>query len=60
MEGHNFTAAEVEMNVGVAGFTAEGPTSTSEFEGSTELNTATLTQAIDALISLDAPITMVE
>ena len=60
MEGHNFTAAEVEMNVGVAGFTAEGPTSTSEFEGSTELNTATLTQAIDALISLDAPIPMVE
>ena len=59
-EGHNFTAAEVEMNVGVQGVTAEGPTSTSEFEGSTELNTAMLTQAMDGMLSVDAPITMVE
>jgi len=59
-EGHNLTAAEVEMNVGVEGVTAEGPTSTSEFEGSTELNTAMLTQALDGMLSVDAPITMVE
>lgn len=59
-EGHNLTAAEVEMNVGVEGVTAEGPTSTSEFEGSTELNTAMLTQAMDGMLSVDAPITMVE
>ena len=59
-EGHNLTAAEVEMNVGVQGVTAEGPTSTSEFEGSTELNTAMLTQAMDGMLSVDAPITMVE
>jgi len=59
-EGHNLAAAEVEMNVGVEGVTAESPTSTSEFEGTTEVNTATLTQAIDGMISVDAPITMVE
>jgi hypothetical protein len=59
-EGHNLTAAEVEMNVGVEGVTAEGPISTSEFEGSTELNTAMFTQVMDGMLSVDAPITMVE
>lgn len=59
-EGHNFTAGEVEMNVGVAGITSEAPTSTEEFEGSAELNSPMLTQAVDAMLSIDSAITMVE
>ena len=59
-EGHNFTAGEVELNVGVAGITAEAPTSTAEFEGTAELNSPMLTQAIDAMLSIDSAITMVE
>lgn len=59
-EGHNFTAGEVEMNVGVAGITEEAPTSTAEFEGSAELNSPMLTQAVDAMLSVDSAITMTE
>lgn len=59
-EGHNFTAGEVEMNVGVAGITSEAPTNTEEFEGSAELNSPMLTQAVDAMLSIDSAITMVE
>jgi hypothetical protein len=59
-EGHNLTAGEVEMNVGVAGITSEAPTSTGEFEGSAELNSPMLTQAVDAMLSIDSAITMVE
>jgi hypothetical protein len=59
-EGHNFTAGEVELNVGVAGITAEAPTSTAEFEGTAELNSPMLTQAVDAMLSIDSAITMAE
>ena len=59
-EGHNFTAGEVELNVGVEGLMAEAPTSTEEFEATAELNSALITEAVDAMLSVDSAITMVE
>jgi len=59
-EGHNFTAGEVELNVGVEGMMAEAPTNTAEFEGSYEMNSALITEAADAMLSVEASISMVE
>jgi hypothetical protein len=59
-EGHNFTAGEVELNVGVEGLMAEAPTNTSEFEASSEINSAMITEAADAMLSVEAAISMVE
>ena len=59
-EGHNFTAGEVELNVGVEGMMAEAPTNTAEFEGSSEMNSALITEAADAMLSVEAAISMVE
>lgn len=60
VEGHNFTAAEVAVNIGVNGITNEAPMSSSEFEGSAEFNTAMLTQGIDAMLSQDSALTIIE
>ena len=59
-EGHNFTAGEVELNVGVEGMMAEAPTNTAEFEGTSEMNSALITEAADAMLSVEASISMVE
>lgn len=60
VEGHNFTAAEVAVNIGVNGITNEAPMSSSEFEGSAEFNTAMLTQGFDAMLSQDSAFTIIE
>ena len=60
VEGHNFTAAEVAVNIGVNGITNEAPMSSSEFEGSAEFNTAMLTQEIDAMLSQDGALIIIE
>jgi hypothetical protein len=59
VEGHNFTAAEVEVNIGVNGITYEAPMSSSEFEGSAEFNTAMLTQGIDAMLSQESALSII-
>lgn len=59
-EGHNFSAGEVELNVGVEGLMAEAPTSTAEFEGSSEVNSPMITEAADAMLSVEAAISMFE
>ena len=60
VEGHNFTAGEVELNVGVEGIATEGPTNTGEFEGSSEVNSAMITEVADAMLSIDSAVMMVE
>ncbi len=60
VEGHNFTAAEVAVNIGVNGITNEAPMSSSEFEGSAEFNTAMLTQEFDAMVSIDSALSIIE
>jgi hypothetical protein len=57
-EGHNFTAAETEMNIGVQGFTQEGPTDSSEIEGGTLENETLGSHTTDALKNEDAGIAM--
>ena len=59
-EGHNFTAGEVEVNIGVSGVTMEAPMSSSEYEGTAEFNTAMLTQAIDGMLSQNVPLIEME
>jgi len=59
-EGHNFTAAETELNIGVSGITAESPMGTMEFEATAEINSAMITEAADAMLSIDSGISMVE
>lgn len=60
-EGHNFTAAETEYNVGVEGFTAEGPLKTHETEGADTENTTIGAEATDAIetdaagVAMDVP-----
>ena len=60
VEGHNFTAGEVELNVGVEGIATEGPTNTAEFEASSETNTAISTVAVDAVQTVEAALNMDE
>ncbi len=59
-EGHLFTAAEVVVNVGVAGLDTEGATKTSEVEGPSVLDTSLLTVVVEADLSITTPITTVE
>lgn len=47
-EGHLFTAAEVVVNVGVAGLVTEGPVNTVEVEGSNENNSTVSSEVVDA------------
>ncbi len=58
-EGHNFTACETEYNIGVAGIVGEAPTQTMELDASAEVNSAMITEAVDAMLSVDSAITMV-
>ena len=58
--GHVLSAAEVAMNVGVAGVTSTGPTSSGTFEAAAEVSAATLTQAAEGVASQDAPVTNIE
>ena len=58
-EGHLFTAAEVVVNVGVAGLDTEGATKTSEVEGPSVLDTSLLTVVVEADLSITTPITTV-
>ena len=55
--GHAMAAAEVAMNVGVAGVTATGPTNSGDFEAAAEVSAAMLTQAAQAMASQQAPLT---
>ncbi len=57
-EGHNFTAAETEMNIGVQGQTGEGPTDSSEIEGGTLENETLGSHTTDAMKNEDAGIAM--
>ena len=47
-EGHMSTAAEVVVNVGVAGLVTEGPVNTVEVEGSNENNSTVSSEVVDA------------
>lgn len=58
-EGHNFTAAETELNVGVAGQTGEAPTSESEVEAGAVVNATLCDQTIDAAMTVEAATMMV-
>ena len=57
-QGHNFTAAETEMNIGVQGFAQEGPTDASEVEGGVVENETLGSHTTDALKNEDAGIAM--
>ncbi len=56
-EGHLFTAAEVVVNVGVAGLVTEGPTDTSEIEGPKVDNSNLSTVVVEVSLSITSPIT---
>ena len=49
VEGHNFTAAETEFNVGVEGFVGEGPVKASETEGAEAQNSTMHANIADAM-----------
>ena len=57
--GHALAAAEVAVNVGVAGVTSTGPTSSGAFEAAAEVSAATLTHAAQAVASQEAPMTII-
>jgi hypothetical protein len=59
-EGHNFTAAETELNVGVEGLVSEAPTMAVEFEAASELSATENSITGDAMLSHEAPIIMSE
>jgi hypothetical protein len=59
-QGHNFTAAETEMNVGAEGIFTAAATSTAEAEASSETSTAVSTVAADAMQTNDAALIMDE
>ncbi len=58
VEGHNLTAAETELNVGVEGFVMEGPSLEAEYEGGTVINESLGEVSTDAAKSVEASITM--
>ena len=60
VEGHNFTAGEVEYNVGVEGIVGEGPTMELEFEAASEISATANSITGEAMLSQEAPITMFE
>ncbi|NBU76110.1 MAG: hypothetical protein EBS30_12975, partial [Planctomycetes bacterium] len=60
VEGHNFTAGEVEYNVGVTGIVGEGPTMELEFEAASEVSATANSITGEAMLSQEAPITMFE
>ena len=53
-EGHNMMAAEVEVNIGVAGINNEAPMANHENEATTEIISSLLNQTIDAIVATDA------
>jgi hypothetical protein len=59
-EGHNFTAAETELNIGVEGLVSEAPTMAVEFEAASELSATENSITGDAMLSHEAPIMMSE
>ena len=59
-EGHSLSAAETELNVGVEGVVSEAPTMAVEFEASSELSATENSITGDAMLSLEAAITMSE
>lgn len=59
-EGHSLSAAETELNVGVEGLVSEAPTMAVEFEASSELSATENSITGDAMLSLEAAITMSE
>ena len=59
-EGHNLTAAETELNVGVEGIAGEAPTQELEFEAASELSATENSITGDAMLSQEAAITMIE
>jgi hypothetical protein len=59
-EGHNFTAAETEFNVGVQGQTSEGPTEEAEVEAGTVENETLGSDTTDAAKNTDAGIMITE
>lgn len=58
-EGHNFMAAETELNVGVAGQVSEAPTSEATAEVSAVIEATVLDQTAAAELTVDAAISMV-
>jgi hypothetical protein len=48
-EGHNLSAAETELNVGVAGIVKSSPTLTSEIEAAVEKSYGLLSKEIEAI-----------
>ena len=59
-EGHNLTAAETELNVGVEGLGSEGPTMAVEFEAASESSATENSITGDAMLSMEAAIIMSE
>jgi len=53
-EGHNMMAAEVEVNIGVAGINNEAPMANHENEATTEIISSLLNETIDAIFAVDA------
>ena len=53
-EGHNMMAAEVEVNIGVAGINNEAPMANHENEATTEIISSLLNETIDAIVAIDA------
>lgn len=59
-EGHNMTAAETELNVGVQGQTFEGPTEESEVEASSARNQTILEETSDATANVNSAVIITE
>jgi len=53
-QGHNMMAAEVEVNIGVAGINNEAPMANHENEATTEIISSLLNETIDAIFAVDA------
>jgi hypothetical protein len=56
--GHNMAAAETECNIGVQGWSFEGPTASQEVDGGAENNETLGSQSTDALKNEDAGLSM--
>lgn len=59
-EGHNLTAAETVMNVGVEGVTIEMPTNEEETEAAAEINITLQNLSVDSVSTMEITLTILE
>lgn len=55
-QGHSLGAAEVTMNISVAGISSSSPTSSAEIDAASSVSAATLSQTAEATTTQEAPV----